>query len=100
MASLLTAVFVLSIMIFVHELGHYLAARKAGVGVEKFSIGFGPRIWGMRRGETDYMISAIPFGGYVKMVGDKGQGLLMLDREFGSRVFKIPLAPEFGNAAK
>ncbi len=70
MASLLTAVFVLSVMIFVHELGHFLAARRAGVGVEKFSLGFGPRIWGMRRGETEYMLSAIPFGGYVKMVGD------------------------------
>jgi len=69
-ASLLTAVFVLSVMIFVHELGHFLAARRAGVGVEKFSIGFGPRIWGVRRGETDYLLSAIPFGGYVKMVGD------------------------------
>jgi regulator of sigma E protease len=69
-ASLLTAVFVLSIMIFVHELGHYLAARKAGVGVEKFSLGFGPRVWGVRRGETEYLLSAIPFGGYVKMVGD------------------------------
>jgi regulator of sigma E protease len=57
-------------MIFVHELGHFLAAKKAGVGVEKFSIGFGPRLWGRRRGETEYLISAVPFGGYVKMVGD------------------------------
>jgi regulator of sigma E protease len=57
-------------MIFIHELGHFLAAKKAGVGVEKFSIGFGPRLWSMRRGETEYLLSAVPFGGYVKMVGD------------------------------
>jgi regulator of sigma E protease len=57
-------------MIFIHELGHFLAAKKMGVGVEKFSIGFGPRLWGFRRGDTEYLLSAIPFGGYVKMVGD------------------------------
>jgi regulator of sigma E protease len=57
-------------MIFVHELGHFAAAKKMGVGVEKFSIGFGPRLWGWRRGETEYLISAVPFGGYVKMTGD------------------------------
>jgi regulator of sigma E protease len=68
--SVVTAVIVLSFMIFIHELGHFLAAKKSGVGVEKFSIGFGPRLWGTRRGETEYLLSAIPFGGYVKMVGD------------------------------
>jgi len=70
MTNLLTAVLVLSVMIFIHELGHFLAAKKAGVGVVKFSIGFGPRLWGFRRGETEYLLSAVPFGGYVKMVGD------------------------------
>jgi regulator of sigma E protease len=70
MVSIVTAVLVLSFMIFIHELGHFLAAKKAGVGVEKFSIGFGPRLWGFRRGETEYLLSAVPFGGYVKMVGD------------------------------
>ena len=49
----------------------FILARKQGVGVEKFSVGFGPRIWGVRRGETEYLLSAIPFGGYVKMVGDE-----------------------------
>jgi len=68
--SIITAVIVLSFMIFIHELGHFLAAKKSGVGVEKFSIGFGPRLWSTRRGETEYLLSAIPFGGYVKMVGD------------------------------
>ena len=70
MENIVTAILVLSFMIFIHELGHFLAARRAGVGVERFSIGFGPRLWGMKRGETEYLLSAIPFGGYVKMVGD------------------------------
>lgn len=68
---IVTAVLVLSFMIFVHELGHFVAAKKAGVGVEKFSIGFGPRIYGVRKGETEYILAAVPFGGYVKMVGDE-----------------------------
>ena len=61
---------VLGILIFFHELGHFLVARFFGVGVEKFSLGFGPRIFGKKVGITDYRISAIPLGGYVKMVGE------------------------------
>ncbi|GAB4237926.1 MAG: RIP metalloprotease RseP [Acidobacteriota bacterium] len=68
--TLVSFVFVLGIMIFVHELGHFLAARRLGIAVEVFSLGFGPRIWGFRRGETDYRISALPLGGYVKMKGE------------------------------
>ncbi len=60
---------VLGFLIFVHELGHFLAARRVGVRVEVFSLGFGPRLFGFTRGDTDYRISAIPFGGYVKMAG-------------------------------
>jgi regulator of sigma E protease len=62
----------ISFLIFMHELGHFLAARLFNVRVETFSIGFGPRIAGWRRGETDYRISAIPLGGYVKMAGEYG----------------------------
>ena len=62
---------VLGILIFFHELGHFLVARLFGVGVEKFSLGFGPRLLGKTVGLTDYRISAIPLGGYVKMVGDE-----------------------------
>ena len=62
-------VFNLGILIFVHELGHYLAARASGVTVERFSMGFGPRIFKFTRGATEYAISVIPFGGYVKMAG-------------------------------
>jgi regulator of sigma E protease len=58
-------------LIFVHELGHFLAAKALGVKVVKFSIGFGPRILGFRRGETEYLLSLLPLGGYVKMAGDE-----------------------------
>jgi len=57
------------VMILIHELGHFWAARYFGVGVEVFSFGFGPRLFGFRRGETDYRFSALLFGGYVKMMG-------------------------------
>jgi len=70
MGSILTAILVLSGLVLVHELGHFLAARRLGVGVLKFSIGFGPRIWGVKRGQTEYVISAFPLGGFVKMVGE------------------------------
>ena len=58
---------VLGIMILVHEFGHYAAAKWFGVRVDVFSIGFGKRLTGFRRGGTDYRISALPLGGYVKM---------------------------------
>ena len=61
---------VLGFMILIHEWGHYAAAKLLGVRVEVFSIGFGKRLLGFRRGETDYRISAIPLGGYVKMSGE------------------------------
>lgn len=64
-------VIVLGVLIFFHELGHFLVARFFGVGVEKFSLGFGPRLIGKKVGLTDYFISAIPLGGYVKMVGEE-----------------------------
>lgn len=57
-------------LVFVHELGHYLAAKLFGVRVEVFSIGFGKRLWGFKRGDTDYRLSALPFGGYVRMSGE------------------------------
>ena len=60
----------LGIVIFIHELGHFFMAKKRGVKVEKFSLGFGPKIIGFKRGDTEYLISVIPFGGYVKMAGE------------------------------
>ncbi len=64
-------IIVLGVLIFFHEFGHFLIARLFGVGVEKFSLGFGPRIFGKKIGITDYRLSAIPLGGYVKMVGEE-----------------------------
>ena len=61
---------VLGIMIFVHEWGHFIAAKLSGVRVEVFSLGFGTRLFGVKRGDTDYRLSALPFGGYVRMAGD------------------------------
>jgi len=69
--SILSFVIVLGVLIFFHEFGHFLVARLFGVGVEKFSLGFGPRLIGKKVGITDYRISAIPLGGYVKMVGEE-----------------------------
>jgi regulator of sigma E protease len=60
----------LGVLIFVHELGHFLVAKKLGIRVLKFSLGFGPKVVGWTRGETSYMISAIPLGGYVKLFGE------------------------------
>src|ERR1700710_1619196 len=59
------------VMILIHELGHYWAARAFDVKVEVFSFGFGPRLFGFRRGETDFRFSLILFGGYVKMAGEQ-----------------------------
>src|SRR2546425_6627756 len=74
MSGFLTAVIsvavILGFMILIHEFGHYAAAKLLGVRVEVFSIGFGKRLLGFRRGETDYRIAAIPLGGYVKMSGE------------------------------
>lgn len=68
--NVVSVVLVLGFMILIHEWGHFIAARLMGVRVDVFSIGFGPRIWGYRRGATDYRLSILPFGGYVKMAGD------------------------------
>ena len=69
--SIFAFIIVLGVLIFFHEFGHFLIARLFGVGVEKFSLGFGPRLFGKKVGITDYRLSAIPLGGYVKMVGEE-----------------------------
>jgi regulator of sigma E protease len=63
-------VFVLGVLVFVHELGHFLMARRIGVRIITFSLGFGPKVFAFRRGDTEYCVSAIPLGGYVKMAGE------------------------------
>ncbi len=68
--ALVSMIVVLGIMIFVHEWGHFIAAKLSGVRVDVFSFGFGTRLFGFKWGETDYRLSALPFGGYVRMAGD------------------------------
>jgi regulator of sigma E protease len=74
--TLVAFVFMLGVLIFVHEFGHYMMAKRLGIRVLTFSLGFGPRIVGFRRGDTEYCISAIPLGGYVKMAGETPEDTL------------------------
>ncbi len=79
--SLLAFIIVIGVLVFVHELGHFLVARACGVGVEVFSLGFGPKLLKIKRGMTQYCISAIPLGGYVKMTGEEPGAAQALDEK-------------------
>src|SRR5271170_3099979 len=68
--AVLSAAVVLGVVILVHEWGHFIAGKLFGIRVVVFSIGYGPRLWGWKRGDTDYRISALPLGGYVRLAGD------------------------------
>ena len=70
--SLVSMLVVLGVLVLVHEFGHFAVAKLFGVRIETFSIGFGTRLFGFRRGDTDYRISLLPLGGYVKMAGELG----------------------------
>src|SRR3989338_1964303 len=100
MISLVSFIIVLSILVIVHEFGHFIAAKRMGVRVEKFSIGFGPEIFGVTKSSTRYSISLIPLGGYVKLAGEtgvegiKGEKWEYLSRTVGERariIFAGPL---------
>ena len=96
--NLLIFLAALAALIFVHELGHFLMARKAGVVVEKFSLGFGPKIWSYTSGDTEYILASIPLGGYVKMKGeDPGEELAEADKvgSFSAAPVKSRLAIAF-----
>lgn len=89
---ILTAIFtaiiiilVFSILIIVHEFGHFIAAKRAGVGVERFALGFGKKIIGIKKGETEYVVNIIPLGGYVKLVGEDPYERKGLKGEFYSK---------------
>ncbi|HEX2205335.1 MAG TPA: RIP metalloprotease RseP [Longimicrobium sp.] len=69
MLFVISLLIVLSVLITVHEFGHFIAAKSVGIAVPRFSLGFGKRLWGFKWGETDFVVSAIPLGGYVKMAG-------------------------------
>ena len=68
--TLIYFLIVIGILVFVHEFGHFIMAKRAGVRVEKFSLGMGPKIAGYKKGDTEYILSALPLGGYVKMAGE------------------------------
>ncbi len=74
MITILVFIIVLSVLIFVHEFGHFIVAKRAGMKVEEFGFGFPPRLWGVKKGGTVYSINWIPFGGFVKIFGEDGQG--------------------------
>lgn len=80
----LSTVIVLGILIFVHELGHFLVAKRSGVTVLRFSLGFGPKIFAFTRGGTEYRLSLIPLGGYVKMLGEDPEEELTEEQRAGS----------------
>ncbi|MFZ6007503.1 MAG: RIP metalloprotease RseP [Nitrospirota bacterium] len=69
--SILSAILLFGFLIFIHELGHFIFAKMSGVKVLKFSLGFGPKVIGKKIGDTEYLISAVPLGGYVKMLGEE-----------------------------
>jgi len=79
--SIVSVIILLGVLIFFHEFGHFLAARFSGVGVVKFSLGFGPKIVGKKIGKTEYVLSLIPLGGYVKLLGEDGNEKLSAEDE-------------------
>ena len=81
----LVFILVLSVLIIVHEMGHLITAKRLGVKVERFAIGFGPKIFGKKRGDTEYLLCLIPLGGYVKMAGDERSECKGAREEFYSK---------------
>jgi regulator of sigma E protease len=101
--SIISVVILLGILIFAHELGHFLVAKRMGVGVLKFSLGFGPRVIGRKIGETEYLLSLIPLGGYVKLLGESTEEGLppeeekrsFLKQKVGKRIAIVAAGPVF-----
>ncbi len=86
MVTFLAFIVVLGVLIFFHEFGHFIMAKWVGIRVERFSLGFGPKLLGFKQGDTEYMISAFPLGGYIKMSGENpDEPLEGKPYEFGSR---------------
>ena len=96
--AVLLAIIPLGFLIFIHELGHFLAAKRSGIKVNSFSLGFGPKLIGFQRGETEYKLSLLPFGGYVQMEGENPSEQTGAEGEFasaslGSRAFVVIAGP-------
>ena len=84
MLFVIVFILILGFLVFIHELGHFLVAKKSGIGVEEFGLGFPPRIWGKKKGETTYSINAIPLGGFVKLFDEEG---VQEDKKISPRSF-------------
>lgn len=102
--SILYFIIALGILVFIHEFGHFIMAKKQGIGVEKFSLGFGPKLFGFTRGETTYLVSALPLGGYVKLMGEdpaEAESTLKDPRSYAARPlrqkFRVVFAGPFMN---
>src|SRR5229473_8273383 len=87
MITILAFAFVLGVLVFVHELGHFLAAKRVGIRVLKFQLGFNPTVISFRRGDTEYGIGALPLGGYVKMAGENPEDV---ERDKSGNVVRHP----------
>lgn len=102
MQSTLVFLFVLSVLVVVHEFGHFIVAKAVGIRVEKFSIGFGPVIFGRKFGETEFVFSLLPLGGFVKMAGESAEEAKGHPWEFNSKPllqkFAVVFAGPFMNA--
>src|SRR5262245_46298796 len=83
--SVFNFVVVISILIVVHEWGHFITAKKLGVKVERFSLGFGPKLFSWIQGGTEFLVCAVPLGGYVKMAGDERSECKGAPEEFYSK---------------
>jgi regulator of sigma E protease len=100
MTTLLATLFVLGVLVFFHELGHFLVAKRSGIKVERFSLGFPPKLIGKKIGDTEYCISWIPLGGYVKMAGEepdeneiKGEPWEFMSKPVGIRALVVFAGP-------
>src|SRR5690349_22350726 len=79
MLAILAPILVFGLVIFVHELGHFIAAKSVGVYAPRFSIGFGPALWRRRFGETEYVLAALPLGGFVRMASRLDEATAVLE---------------------
>src|SRR6266576_2056118 len=91
--NIFAVLLVLGTLVIVHEFGHYAAAKFFGVRVEVFSVGFGKRLFGFRRGDTDYRVSLLPLGGYVKMAGEEPSDNVITGSENPEASDGAPAAP-------
>lgn len=88
--TLIVFILILGLLIFVHELGHFLAAKRSGIKVEEFAFGFPPRLFAIKRGETEYAINWLPFGGYVRMLGENDDDPTAEKKNHRSYAYQTP----------